>query len=74
MLSKRHFRSRFALAVYCCSVPRRRVTKQFICHHVRLRWTSDLFNSTLGTFGIEAPPMHLNAHRQTGVNRLTVSM
>jgi hypothetical protein len=29
-------------AVHCCSLPRRRVTKQFICHHVRLKWKSDL--------------------------------
>jgi hypothetical protein len=28
----RHFRTNFTLAVHC-SLPRRRLTKQFICHH-----------------------------------------
>ena len=36
------FRTNLALAVHCCSLARRRLTKQFICHHVRLKWKSDL--------------------------------
>jgi hypothetical protein len=36
------FRTNFRAAVHSCSLPRRRVTKQFICHHVRLKWTLDL--------------------------------
>src|ERR1700722_15431341 len=42
ILSLRQFRTNFTLAVHCCSLPRRRVSKPFICHHVRMRWKSDL--------------------------------
>jgi hypothetical protein len=29
-------------------LPRRRATKQFICHHVRLKWKSDLLAISYG--------------------------
>src|ERR1700759_65622 len=36
-----HFRTNFTVADHCCPMPRRLVTKQFMCHHVRLQRKSD---------------------------------
>jgi len=42
------FRTNLALAVHCCSLARRRLTKQFLCHHVRLKWKSDFTRHSCG--------------------------
>jgi hypothetical protein len=42
------FRTNFTLAIHRCSLPRRRVTKQFICHPVRVKSKPELLATSSG--------------------------